>query len=185
STRSASSLRTVLRIVLICHAAGFLESRGRCASWNCIVPRDWPQEEREGWMGDPKGHLERMRIYDIARHPDRISAPPPWPVEIALLGAGALICAGQYDDSMSLRAWRQAMWRAPLWELYGKARRRAAVRRARRLGLTPATAPEQRIPSRMGASLLFVLAWLVLRRRREPPRSDDLDLPAQRVGRHE
>jgi hypothetical protein len=130
---------------------------------------DWPQEDKDGWKEDPNGHLETMRVYHIARHPDRIRAPAPWPVEIALIGAGALLMAG-YEDRLNLRALRQSAVRYPLWTLIGKAREKAGKRRARQLGLTPSTAPELRFSAQLW--LLPVLVpinlWLDSRRRGEP-----------------
>jgi hypothetical protein len=123
---------------------------------------DWPKEDKEELYGD----FDTMRVYRIARHPERIDAPPAWPAEIALLASGTVL-ATLSDESFTWRGlWRYlAVW--PAWRLHTRARRVARRRRVEQLGVTVATAPEAKIsPHAWTWMLLFpLLVWLTWRER--------------------
>jgi DNA-binding transcriptional ArsR family regulator len=84
-------------------------------------------------------------LYASVRHPEGLSAPPPWPQELLLMSATALLAA----LGRNLTSWRTGLlWGPPYVAAAGGVgwlRLRAERRAARRLGLTPLTAPQRTI----------------------------------------
>ena len=119
-----------------------------------IEPKDWPEADREAWKDDPKGHLRRMRSYEIARHPERLEAPVPWLEQIPLLALNTALWATG-DNTFSWRGLRQTAVLWPVISLSTRWQTSARQRAAQRLGVTPRTAPR---PIIGGDLLLLVLA---------------------------
>jgi hypothetical protein len=94
---------------------------------------DWPREERERLQEDYKAWGQMMRAYTVARHPERLAAPPAWPVRLALIALATVLAA--LSDRWEV-ALAYPMWQA-LEPLESYARKRSAVR----LALTPEAAP--------------------------------------------
>jgi len=133
---------------------------------------DWSEEEQRDWMGQPDG-LEASIVYGLARHPGRLAAPPPWPQELGLLVAEALVASvgGRVlPFRRSSLPWLAVMLAGALG--VGGLRTRAERREARRIGLTPETAPRVITHGYFGLLIAAFAAESVWRRRtrRRPER---------------
>jgi hypothetical protein len=127
--------------------------------------------------------LAAAHVFNAARHPERLMAPPPWPQELALLSGTVLLGA----IGGRVTGWRSALRWGPPWAaaaaVLARARLRAERRAARRLGLTALTAPQRSLGLYLPVFLaLAVYALLRLTGRvRRPLRQPWPTLAAQEV----
>jgi hypothetical protein len=140
-----------------------LATRDRAAG---SEPADWPQEERERWMGDMRSSRAYMAYYEPARWPERIQAPMAWPEELLLIALSVALTAALSDPLP------EALWVAivlhPTWEALGGIETELRRRSARRLGVTPETLPP--LSTVYGGIFFFAgtLGTLTWRTRRGP-----------------
>jgi len=140
---------------------------GQALAW---AAGEEPRHEMFGDVGRREAH-ERITILGHAQHPERLTAPPPLGIELALSAAELLIAA----LAGPTRGWRSFLLRLPPVAAaslpLGIVRRRAERASARRLGVTATTAPHLRYG--FSVMLPFVTATTLHRLLRggPPPRS--------------